>query len=58
MARTVAVASQKGGVGKTTTVACLGTALAELTNQVLKDAKADGSYNEIYKKWFGVDAPK
>lgn len=35
-----------------------GTALAELTNQVLKDAKADGSYNEIYKKWFGVDAPK
>ncbi len=35
-----------------------GTKLAELTNQVLKDAIADGTYNTIYKKWFGVDAPK
>ncbi|EAQ00101.1 putative ABC transporter substrate-binding protein [Janibacter sp. HTCC2649] len=35
-----------------------GTKLAELGNQVLKDAKADGTYNTIYKKWFGVDAPK
>ncbi|MBP6996593.1 MAG: transporter substrate-binding domain-containing protein [Phycicoccus sp.] len=34
------------------------TALATLVNQVLTDAKADGSYNDIYKKWFGVDAPK
>ena len=35
MARTVAVASQKGGVGKTTTVASLGVALAELGQRVL-----------------------
>lgn len=35
-----------------------GTALAKVTNDVLKAAKADGSYNDIYKKWFGVDAPK
>lgn len=35
-----------------------GTKLAELTNKVLADAKADGRYNTIYKKWFGVDAPK
>ena len=35
MARTVAVASQKGGVGKTTTVASLGVALAELGEEVL-----------------------
>ena len=34
------------------------TALAKAVNQVLTDAKADGSYNEVYKKWFGVDAPK
>ncbi|HSN06559.1 MAG TPA: ParA family protein [Candidatus Angelobacter sp.] len=35
MARTVAVASQKGGVGKTTTVSSLGVALAELGQEVL-----------------------
>jgi chromosome partitioning protein len=33
--RTIAVASQKGGVGKTTTVASLGVALAELGDEVL-----------------------
>ena len=35
MARTVAVASQKGGVGKTTTVSSLGVALSELGEEVL-----------------------
>jgi polar amino acid transport system substrate-binding protein len=35
-----------------------GTKMVELTNKILKDAKADGRYNTIYKKWFGVDAPK
>ncbi len=35
MARTVAVASQKGGVGKTTTVATLGAALSDLGEEVL-----------------------
>ena len=35
-----------------------GTKLAELSNEVLKTAQADGTYNSIYKKWFGVDAPK
>ena len=34
-----------------------GTALAKVTNEVLATAKTDGSYNTIYKKWFGVDAP-
>lgn len=32
--------------------------LVKLVNDVLKASKADGSYNTIYKKWFGVDAPK
>ncbi|PRY60304.1 amino acid ABC transporter substrate-binding protein (PAAT family) [Knoellia remsis] len=32
--------------------------LVETANEVLKASKEDGSYNEIYKKWFGVDAPK
>jgi polar amino acid transport system substrate-binding protein len=35
-----------------------GQKLADLTNEVLTAAKADGTYNTIYKKWFGVDAPK
>jgi chromosome partitioning protein len=35
MTRTIAVASQKGGVGKTTTVASLGVALRELGQRVL-----------------------
>jgi polar amino acid transport system substrate-binding protein len=35
-----------------------GQKLTELTNEVLKAAVADGTYNTIYKKWFGVDAPK
>jgi chromosome partitioning protein len=35
MARRIAVASQKGGVGKTTTVASLGVAMAELGQRVL-----------------------
>lgn len=35
-----------------------GEKLAETANEVLAAAKEDGRYNEIYKKWFGVDAPK
>lgn len=34
------------------------TALQKVVNEVLKTAKADGTYNTIYKKWFGSDAPK
>lgn len=30
--------------------------LAEI-NKVLTAAKDDGTYNDVYKKWFGVDAP-
>lgn len=30
--------------------------LLEVTNKVIADAKSDGTYDEIYKKWFG-DAP-
>lgn len=33
-------------------------ALLAAVNQALADAKADGSFNEVYKKWFGVDAPQ
>jgi polar amino acid transport system substrate-binding protein len=32
-------------------------ALLTAMNEALKAAKADGTYNTIYKKWFGVDAP-
>ena len=35
-----------------------GTKMAEKANEVLAAAKTDGRYNTIYKKWFGVDAPK
>lgn len=34
------------------------TALQSVVNSVLSSAKSDGTYNTIYKKWFGVDAPK
>ncbi len=34
------------------------TALQSVVNGVLSSAKSDGTYNTIYKKWFGVDAPK
>ena len=33
-------------------------ALAEKIDEVLDAARADGRFNDIYKKWFGVDAPK
>ncbi|MDO5534139.1 MAG: transporter substrate-binding domain-containing protein [Propionibacteriaceae bacterium] len=32
-------------------------ALAEKINEVLAAAREDGRFNDIYKKWFGVDAP-
>lgn len=32
--------------------------LLKTTNEVLAEIKKDGTYNKIYKKWFGVDAPK
>ena len=32
--------------------------LKKVVDQVLKDAKASGDYNSIYKKWIGTDAPK
>ncbi|KGN43080.1 ABC transporter substrate-binding protein [Knoellia aerolata] len=35
-----------------------GTKMAEKANEILAAAKTDGRYNTIYKKWFGVDAPK
>ncbi|CAN7162987.1 transporter substrate-binding domain-containing protein [Knoellia sp. LjRoot47] len=35
-----------------------GQKLADAANEALKAAQADGTYNTIYKKWFGVDAPK
>lgn len=33
-------------------------AMLTAVNEALSAAKADGTYNTIYKKWFGVDAPK
>ncbi len=33
-------------------------ALQAVISEVIKAAKADGTYNTIYKKWLGVDAPK
>jgi len=33
-------------------------ALADAISEVITSSKADGTYNTIYKKWFGVDAPK
>ena len=33
-------------------------ALLTAVNEALAAAKADGTYNTIYKKWFGIDAPK
>lgn len=33
------------------------TALQAEINKVLAAARADGRYNEIYRKWFGKDAP-
>ncbi|KGN39481.1 transporter substrate-binding domain-containing protein [Knoellia subterranea] len=35
-----------------------GQKLADTANEVIKAAQTDGTYNTIYKKWFGVDAPK
>ncbi|MEZ0071457.1 transporter substrate-binding domain-containing protein [Planotetraspora sp. GP83] len=31
------------------------TALAKVINEVITAAKSDGTYNAIYKKWFGVE---
>jgi len=39
-------------------MALTNTALLAVVNDALKTSKADGTYNTIYKKWFGVDAPK
>jgi len=33
------------------------TALMKVVNDVLTESKSNGTYNDIYKKWFGVDAP-
>ncbi len=29
-------------------------ALAAVVNRVLKQARTDGTYDELYEKWFGV----
>lgn len=34
------------------------TGLLAAANEALAAAQTDGTYNSIYKKWFGVDAPK
>ena len=31
--------------------------LLAVVNAALTEARADGSYNTIYQKWFGTDAP-
>ena len=54
MARTISIANQKGGVGKTTTAVNLGAALAELGQRVLLldlDAQAHLTMN------MGVKSP-
>lgn len=33
------------------------TELVEVVNEAIEAAKADGTYNEIYKKWFGTEPP-
>jgi polar amino acid transport system substrate-binding protein len=35
-----------------------GPKLVEKFNTLLATAKTDGTYNEIYKKWFGVEPKK
>jgi len=35
-----------------------GTKLISMFNDLLAKAKSDGSYNEIFKKWFGVEPKK
>ncbi len=39
-------------------VAKSNTGLLDAVNAALTEAKADGTYNTIYNKWFGTDAPK
>lgn len=34
------------------------TAMADVVNEAIADAREDGTYNDIYKEWFGVDAPE
>jgi len=31
------------------------TALLQVVNETIEAAKQDGTYNEIYKKWFGTE---
>ncbi|WP_433499376.1 substrate-binding periplasmic protein [Sphaerimonospora sp. CA-214678] len=33
------------------------TELVKVVDEVIEAAKADGTYNEIYKKWFGTEPP-
>ena len=32
--------------------------LTDQVNQALKELKADGTYDKIYKKWFGTEPNK